>query len=134
MTKSGEIMKRRNTRDKHDVRIRPAAVRFFVDGGFLVRGTLDPGAALLTAVDGSEPDQFGYVFEMGVRPGEDGSPTVDEASRLGDLLHGYLSDAKPGLYRFVPASPGDPDYGWFVWPAKERGRGVFEAVLFPGNP
>ncbi|ALG07634.1 hypothetical protein [Kibdelosporangium phytohabitans] len=109
------------------------AVHFFIEDGFLVRGTLDPHKALALALDDGDPYQFGYACEMAARPEyETEQPTVDEVRDLGDLMHTYLSGAKPGLYRIVPAPPGDDEYSWVMHPVDERGRGVFEGVVFYG--
>jgi len=108
------------------------AVHWFSEGGFLVRGTLDPHTALQFAVNEGEPWHLGNAFEMGSRPDEENGdqPTSEEIGELRDRLHGYLSTAKPGLYRIVPAHPDNDEYGWFIHPARTRGRGVFEGVAF----
>lgn len=107
------------------------AVHFFVEDGFLVRGTLDPHTALALAVDDADSYQLGHACEMGVRPDDEtDQPTVDDVRDLADLMHRYLASAQPGLYRIVPAGPDNYEYGWFMWPAKERGPGVFEGVVF----
>lgn len=106
------------------------AVHFLVDNGVLVRGTLDPHTALALAVTEGEPWQIGYACEMACRPepgDDDASPA--EVADLAELACRLLASARPGLYRIVPAPVGDDEYGWYVRPARERGRGVFEGVI-----
>lgn len=111
-------------------------VHFYREEGFLVRGTLDPMEALKLAIStDSEHRIGGYWMDVifAERHGEpfprrpDGDP-AEWVRLFGDHLHALIASARPGLYRFVPTQ--DEDYAWYVWPAKERGPGVFEAVEF----
>lgn len=114
------------------------AVRHYHDGGFLVRGTLDPMEALKIAISIDSEHRIGDYWGDVIyaeRHGEpfprrpDGEP-AEWVRLFGDHLHSLLANARPGLYRVVPA-PQDDDLSWYVWPAKQRGPGVFEAVEFP---
>lgn len=107
------------------------AVHFFLEGGFLVRGTLDPHTALKLAVEEADAYQLGYCCEMAQRPDDDSDEPDPECIRdLGDLCHALIANAKPGLYRIVPSPPDNDEYGWFMWGANKRGPGVFEGVVF----
>lgn len=102
------------------------AVHHYHDGGFLVRGTLDPMEALKLAIAQDEDCQIvGYY----TTPDWDKIDPRD-IDMLAGLLHRLLAVARPGLYRVVPA-PHDIDLNWHVWPASQRGPGAFEAVEFP---
>ncbi|ACU39379.1 hypothetical protein [Actinosynnema mirum] len=111
----------------------PIAVHFFEEDGFLVRGTLDPREALRLAVAHDEDFEIAYqtAAEAGRDPDRPGATplpaTVDE---LADLCHDLLAEARPGLYRIVPARPNNHGYSWFCHTARERGLGVFEGVMF----
>lgn len=95
------------------------------EGGALVKGTLDPQIALKYAVEQIGDEWLGlYALRNEDNP-------QDDARVLGDRLHQWLADARPGLYRWVPAQPGD-DYRCWLWPAERPGRGAFEAVAFEG--
>jgi hypothetical protein len=118
------------------------AVHFFTEGdGFVVRGTLDPHAALALAVA-----QFGegeeYLYEdmlAGVappRPGiepDDYEIDPDAVAAMADRCHEWIATARPGLYRMNVASAVDEDCyhvsWWFAW-ASQRGPGVWQGVLF----
>lgn len=116
---------------------KPARRRFkfaahaYAEGGFVVRGTLDPMAALSVAVRQLDDYQFGNHIYDGCRPILEGEadPTPDQVRVCTEAVYELLANAKPGLYRFVPARPDD-EYGWFLRGAKQRGPGVFEGVEF----
>jgi hypothetical protein len=106
------------------------AVHFYLEDGFLVRGTLDPHEALKLAVAHDDDFEMRYwCAEMACR-NDDDDPTADDVSALADLCHELIREARPGLYRIVPAQPDDDEYSWFCRPASAPGRGVFEAVSF----
>lgn len=108
------------------------AVHAFTEGGFIVRGTLDPMTALRLAVAELDDCQLGGVIYDGCRPvmWEEHTPTPDEISKCADRIYELLAEARPGLWRFVPTQ--DDDYAWFVRGARNRGPGVFEGVSFHG--
>lgn len=110
----------------------PTAVHFFLEDGFLVRGTLDPRTALKLAVEEADDYQLGTDFEMGCRPDNENEPVPEREhiDGMNDACHAWLAEAKPGLYRIVPAGPNNDEYGWFMWGANKRGPGVFEGVVF----
>lgn len=89
-------------------------VHWYADGGFLVRGTLDPHEALrLAVVDGG--------VELADRLD---APHWVEAS-----MHRWLKNARPGQYRIVPVGPNSSDdCTWRTWPGS--GVGSFDAVEF----
>lgn len=108
------------------------AVHFYLEDGFLVRGTLDPVIALGLAV--GEDYQFEETYwaaSDGRRPEDptEGDPTPENISDLAGLCHHLIRDARPGLYRINPA-PRDSEYTWFASRVTKRGPGVFEAVSF----
>jgi hypothetical protein len=107
------------------------AVRAYAEGGFLVRGTLDPMTALRLAVAELDDYQLGGGVYDGCRPLYDGekAPSREDAVWCGDALHTLLSTARPGRYRIVPA-PRDDDFDLYVRRADHRGRGAFDAVEF----
>lgn len=106
------------------------AVHAFTEGGFIVRGTLDPMKALSLAVDELDDYQFGNYIYDGCRPILDdvGDPTPEQIAGCADQIYALLAEARPGLYRFVPTQ--DEDYAWYVRGAHQRGPGVFEGVSF----
>lgn len=102
----------------------------FMDEGVLVRGTLSPQRALRLAVEADEGFRIIRNYD-GAWPGLD-EVDPEDVRRLGDHLHALMAEARPGLYRFVPARPDDWNgFSWYVHPASGRGPGVFEAVEFP---
>lgn len=107
------------------------AVHFYVEQGFLVRGTQDPHTALALAVDDEQWYRLGYLAEVvGCRrEGNEFEATAEQVRAFGDELHELLATARVGLFRIVPAHPDD-DYQWFTRYATKRARGVFEGVEF----
>lgn len=117
-------------------------VHFYVEDGFLVRGTLDPHEALALAVGNDDDFELRYwAAEEAMRCQDctpdgkscnscDGDPPAETVAILGDLCHELIRTARPGLRRVVPAPRDCDDYRWFVHPADARGRGVFESVEF----
>jgi hypothetical protein len=108
------------------------AVHFLIEDGFLVRGTQDPQAALALAV--AEPQfEERYWAADAVRYDPD-NPTPHrkhDVVELGDLLHGLLAGARPGLFRINPARPDDMDgIRWWLGRCDTPGRGVFQGVEF----
>lgn len=112
----------------------PRAVHFYLEDGFLVRGTLDPVEALGWAV--GEDDQFELRYSPAdcARRDDSGThPEPEAVSALADLCHELHAGARPGLYRMNVAGRNHWDvYAWFCTRVRERGRGVFEGVEFPG--
>jgi hypothetical protein len=109
------------------------AVHFYLEDGFLVRGTLDPQEALKLAVahDDDFTERYWAAEEAGRMTDEpDENPNPDAITALANTCHELLADARPGLYRIVPAPRDDDEYTWFCRPASTRGPGVFEAVSF----
>lgn len=115
----------------------PTAVHFYVEDGFLVRGTQDPTVALGLAV--AEDDEFEarfYAADVARRNAteheQDGPPSTEEIDDLANLLHGLILTAKPGLFRMVPATAGDAEdgYSWWTVYAERPGRGTFAGVEF----
>lgn len=107
------------------------AVHFYVEDGFLVRGTLDPHEALALAV--AHEDYFEaryYVAECTRRDDDEENPLPEDVLYLGDLCHRLITEARSGLYRIVPAHPDDDEYKWWTRQADVRGPGVFEGVEF----
>lgn len=109
------------------------AVHFFVEDGFLVRGTLDRMEALRIALDEGDGYLYDRIEEI-ARPetgDPDDEPKPEIVREFGEHLHALLADAKPGLYRFNVARDDNIDgVAWNLGYAKRRGRGVFEAVVF----
>lgn len=105
-------------------------VHFYLEDGFLVRGTLDPVTALGLAVDHDDSFEIRYdAADCGRR--DDTDPGPDEVAALADLCHELISTARPGLYRINVAGPDHWDgYAWFTGRATRPGRGVFEGVEF----
>jgi hypothetical protein len=112
------------------------AVHFYLEDGFLVRGTLDPHEALKLAVASGEFEEHYWCAEESGREWDDDqlSPDPETVTALGDVCHQLLSESRPGLYRIVPVGPNDwrrdDGYAWMVHRAVRRGLGVFEAVEF----
>lgn len=108
------------------------AVHFYLEDGFLVRGTLDPVTALGWAV--AEDDDFELRYsaaEMACRNDSGDEPEPDQVAELADLCHELIRTAQPGLYRINVAPPDHWDgYAWFTGRVKNRGPGVFEGVEF----
>lgn len=112
------------------------AVHFFNEGdGFVVRGTLDPHMALALAVAEDEfDDRYDHLLIAArPRPGiSDPEPTPETIADLAEVLHEWLSRAKPGLYRFTPANAAERDdyISWWLKPVNTPGRGVWRGVWF----
>lgn len=115
------------------------AVHFYLEDGFLVRGTSDPVTALGLAV--AEDDEFEARYAAAdaahrnaTEHEQDGPPTAEEIDDLATLLYGLIERARPGLYRIRPANRAERDYGdgyaWWTMYAKRRGPGAFEGVEF----
>jgi hypothetical protein len=93
-----------------------------MEGGFLVRGTLDPVAALgLALADGG-----GDVVTV---------TSTDPVDSIAAGAYWWLRRARPGRYRVVPVNPrAFDDCTWRTWPCNPGGgrnqRGTFDAVEF----
>lgn len=113
------------------------AVHFYLEDGFLVRGTLDPCAALGLAFAEDDDLRIGGFWQGDVQRHDDCTCEVepDAVKAFADYLHGLVREARPGLYRIVPVGPNDwrrdDGYAWMVHRVNQRGPGVFEAVEFP---
>ena len=115
------------------------AVHFFVGGeGFVVRGTLDPHQAFALAVDDEMfVERYGAAL-CGVAPHcECGTPECEldpeAVADMADRCNRLIRAAKPGLYRWVPASVVDRnDEGVTHWLRRvdDLGRGVWQGVEF----
>lgn len=114
------------------------AVHFYLEDGFLVRGTLDPTTALGLAVAEDEFEERHYAADVARRSEtedeQDGPPAAEEIADLASLLHSLIEGARPGLYRIRPANRSERHYGdgytWWTMRVRERGHGVFEGVEF----
>lgn len=108
------------------------AVHFYMEDGFLVRGTLDPCTALGWAV--AEDDKFEVYYsavDCARRDDSGTDPSPERIADLADLCHELIGTARPGLYRVNIASRDHYDgYAWFTGRVSKPGRGVFEGVEF----
>lgn len=112
-------------------------VHFYLEEGFLVRGTLDPMEALKRAVATDSEYRIGDYWAERAERVDDDNLVGDEAKYVklfGDHLHRLLQRAKPGLYRIVPVGPNNPladdGYAWVSKRVNQRGPGAFEGVEF----
>lgn len=115
------------------------SVRFFVDDyGFVVRGTLDPHQALALAVADEDFDErYSYALCGVARECPYGEPDCqldpDAVEAMAERCTRLIGNAKPGMYRWSPASIGDrEDEGITQWLRKVStpGRGVWQGVAF----
>lgn len=109
------------------------------DGGFVVRGTEDPHAALALAVAEFD-EQYPYDDMLagvappmpGIEP-DDYEIEPDAIAEMADCCHQWIATARPGLYRIRVANPSDQEtYGvsWWLNQASKRGPGVWLGVQF----
>lgn len=107
-----------------------------LDGGWLVRGTQDPGMALKHVVaEMAEFDTddllFGVSREVAAGKRMYGELEPDCIEDMAAWLYGLIKVARPGLYRKNVCAPEHWEgWAWQLGYCNTRKPGVFEGVYF----
>lgn len=113
------------------------AVHWMADSQTLVRGTLDPVAALGLAMDETSNGGWSWEDVIDLRPDRDldGVPGAEHAHAIdaADFCFRRLNPAnhRAGWFRINPCPPDHPEgWSWQLGYEKGPGRGNFQGVIF----